>query len=46
MRLSRIERREDDWRKLSMIKGEYSYAFAAFVNFLTDEGDIEVELRE
>jgi hypothetical protein len=38
--------REGDWWKLARIKEQYSYSFAAFVNFVTAEGTIELEVRE
>jgi hypothetical protein len=41
-----LSERADDWWKLKMIKEEYSYVFAAFVNFLTEGGEIEVEILE
>lgn len=38
--------READWWKLARIKEQYGYSFAAFVNFVTAEGTIELEVRE
>jgi hypothetical protein len=39
------EERRGDWEKLNRIKEEYNYSFATFINFLTKESDIEIEIR-
>lgn len=40
------EERDNDWGKLELIKEQYKYSFAAFINFLTAEQKITFELRE